>query len=159
VSVSNTTFAGSEIDENDDKFTFEYDKNNYKALVGKRIDANISVEGQYLNFAETDLDSEVENGTLSEAIKMSGRSVGVAGLYYFEPQEEFSPFAKLGVHSWNTELKVTDLTEKVSGTDVLYGLGADGKINDTVKYRVEFENLELDGVDFDVFSVGLLFDY
>jgi hypothetical protein len=49
VSISNTTFADS-----DEGVTVKYDKNNYKALMGKRINANISVEGQYLNFAETD---------------------------------------------------------------------------------------------------------
>jgi hypothetical protein len=158
VSISNTTFADS-----DEGVTVKYDKNNYKALVGKRIDANISVEGQYLNFAETDLD--VENETVFDPFAFSGRSIGLSGLYYFEPQEEFSPFVKLGVHSWNVETIFQELTDKFSGSDILYGLGADGKINDydNIKYRAEFERLKINdedmNIDFDVFSVGLLFDY
>jgi hypothetical protein len=31
----------------------------------------------------------------------------------------------------------TDFSGKASGTDVIYGVGVDGKINDTIKYRVD----------------------
>jgi hypothetical protein len=85
---------------------------------------------------------------------MSGRSIGLSGLYYFAPSDSFEPFVKLGVSAWNAQAKfsafqydnagvlttiagATDFSkDKVSDTNVMYGVGVDGKINDTIKYRV-----------------------
>jgi hypothetical protein len=39
----------------------------------------------------------------------------------------------------------TDFSNKVSDTNVMYGVGVDGKINDTIKYRVAFERIRADG--------------
>jgi hypothetical protein len=140
-------------------YTMEYDEKSYKLLAGKRINENISAELQYLDFSKQDLlvDSAVV------PVIFSGNSISLSGLYYFEPQEEFSPFAKLGAHSWDIKESFTDqdLTMKGNGIDILYGIGVDGKIDehDNIKYRLEFEHLELDSVDFDTLSAGLLFDY
>jgi outer membrane autotransporter protein len=37
----------------------------------------------------------------------------------------------------------TDFSNKVSDTNVVYGVGVDGKINDTIKYRVDFERTKV----------------
>jgi hypothetical protein len=39
----------------------------------------------------------------------------------------------------------TDFSDKVSDTNVVYGVGVDGKINDAIKYRVAFERIRADG--------------
>jgi hypothetical protein len=38
----------------------------------------------------------------------------------------------------------TDFSDKTNSTDVMYGVGVDGKINDTIKYRVDFERTKVD---------------
>jgi hypothetical protein len=39
----------------------------------------------------------------------------------------------------------TGSSDKGSDTNVVYGVGVDGKINDTIKYRVAFERIRADG--------------
>ncbi len=120
----------------------EYKNNNYKALIGKRINNNWSVEAHYFNFSKDSVKitkvvgNNAANLTLFD---VSGDSLGVVGLYHFNPQASYSPFMKLGWHSWN--LKFADT--KVKGNDELYGVGVDGKINETMKYRVEFERMKM----------------
>lgn len=137
----------------------KYKKNNYKALIGKRLSDSMAIELQYADFAKENITAN--NATTVVAI--SGSSIGVAGLYHFNPQADFSPFIKLGVHSWDFDVNNNTgvLEEKADGTDVFYSVGVDGKINDTMKYRLEFERMKLEGnaVDIDNIGVGLLFDF
>ena len=86
--------------------------------------------------------------TSSETLS-SGRNIDLSGLYYFTQSDSFEPFVKLGVSAWNlkgeysafqydnagvltTIAGATDFSGKISGTDVIYGVGVDGKINDTI---------------------------
>jgi hypothetical protein len=43
----------------------------------------------------------------------------------------------------------TDFSDKTNSTDVMYGVGVDGKINDTIKYRVDFERTKVDDSNID----------
>ena len=99
---------------------------------------------------------------------MFGNSIGLAGLYHFNPQSDFSPFVKLGVHSWEIAgiNKITGVSVKTSGADMFYGVGVDGKINDNMKFRLELEHMQADSNDEDEkhfnighIGVGLLFDF
>ncbi len=90
----------SKLTDTRDGDTFKYKKNNWKALVGTRLNSNWSIEGHYTNFAT---DTVAVNGSPT-AINMSGKSLGVAGLYHFNPQGSYSPFVKLGWHHWDFNL-------------------------------------------------------
>ncbi|WP_143243187.1 autotransporter outer membrane beta-barrel domain-containing protein, partial [Bathymodiolus azoricus thioautotrophic gill symbiont] len=52
----------------------------------------------------------------------------------------------------------TAFSNKFSGTDVIYGVGIDGKINDTIKYRVDFERIKADG-DIDSTGISMLYNF
>jgi hypothetical protein len=52
----------------------------------------------------------------------------------------------------------TDFSNKDSGTDVIYGVGVDGKINNTIKYRVGFERIKADG-DVDNIGISMLYSF
>jgi len=105
----------------------------------------------------------------------SGRSIDLSGLYYFAQSDSFEPFVKLGVSAWNLKAEssafqydnagaltpiagATASSNKVSGTDVIYGVGVDGKINDTIKYRVDFERIKADG-DIDSIGISMLYNF
>ncbi|SMN12871.1 hypothetical protein BHECKSOX2_1370 [Bathymodiolus heckerae thiotrophic gill symbiont] len=137
------------------KYKMKYKKNNYKALIGKRLNDNMAVELQYVDFAKKNSGSVAVN-EVPFTLNFSGNSLGVAGLYYFNPQGDFSPFVKLGIHSWNSKNKVGGKSVKDDGTDVLYAVGVDGKINETMKYRVEFERLKADSDYMNNIGVALL---
>ncbi len=105
----------------------------------------------------------------------SGRSIDLSGLYYFAQSDSFEPFVKLGVSAWNFKSErsafqydnagaltpiagATAFSNKISGTDVIYGVGIDGKINDTIKYRVDFERIKADG-DIDNIGISMLYSF
>jgi len=113
----------------------------------------------------------------SSAILSSGRNIDLSGLYYFAQSDSFEPFVKLGVSAWNLKSEssafqydntstgvltpiagATAFSNKVSGTDVIYGVGVDGKINDTIKYRVDFERIKADG-DIDSIGISMLYNF
>lgn len=151
----------------------KYKKINYKVLMGSRLNNNWAIEGQYTNFAR---DTGIINITNSENAAIngdwtatySGSSLGVAGLYYFTPQANFSPFVKLGWHFWDTKGQLAKGAVSFpvldrDGNNEFYGVGVDGKINETMKYRVEFERMKIkddtDSNNVDNIGVGLLFDF
>ncbi|SMN01217.1 hypothetical protein SPONN_2336 [uncultured Candidatus Thioglobus sp.] len=137
----------------------EYKKINWKVLIGQQIDDNFAVELQYANFGKKDL---VANGT-TVPIELSGKSIGIAGLYHFNADAAISPFVKLGYHSWDLKATAANASGKDDGNDVFYGVGVDGKINETIKYRVEFERMKVKSdngnTNMDNIGVGLLFDF
>jgi hypothetical protein len=142
-------------------FNVKYKNNNYKVLIGKRINDNWSIEGQYVNLAKDKVKVTVNGVGVVAPIQLSGSSIGVAGLYHFNSQADYSPFVKLGYHSWDFELVNTDtgVSAKADGTDVFYGVGVDGKINETMKYRVEFERMKINSAEVDNIGVGLLVNF
>ncbi|NYT28431.1 MAG: porin family protein [Candidatus Thiodubiliella endoseptemdiera] len=143
--------------ESESGTTRKYKKNNYKALLGTHLDDNWSVEGQYTDFAT---DSITENGAAT-VVGMSGTSLGLAGLYHFNPQVSYSPFVKLGWHFWDFKITntTTGVSKNVNGDNEFYGVGVDGKINETMKYRVELERMKTDGNNLDNIGVALLVDF
>jgi opacity protein-like surface antigen len=131
-----------------------YKKTNFKVLVGKKIDKNISVEGHYLKFGNKRIAG-------AGAIDTSGRSIGVAGLYHLSPKEDYSGFVKLGIHSykWDETSATSPASLSGNGTKLFYGIGLDGKISKTMKYRVEYEILKVDGDSVKNIGASILFDF
>ena len=115
------------------------------------------------------------NAKITSSATTSGRNIDLSGLYYFAQSDSFEPFVKLGVSAWNlkgeysafqydnagvltTIAGATDFSGKNSGTDVIYGVGIDGKINDTIKYRVDFERIKADS-DIDSIGISMLYSF
>ncbi|AYQ57543.1 hypothetical protein MS2017_1870 [Bathymodiolus thermophilus thioautotrophic gill symbiont] len=136
------------------RYTLKYKSTSFKALVGKRLNDNVATELQFTNFTK---DAITVDGVVT-ILDTSGNSFGVAGLYYFNSGEDFLPFVKLGFHSWDfkTTNTSTGVSSELDGTDIFYGIGVDGKINETMKYRVEFEKMDIDGDDMNNFGAVLL---
>ena len=121
------------------------------------------------------LSGDATKAKITSSATMSGRSIGLSGLYYFAPSDSFEPFVKLGVSAWNMKVEssafqydnagtlteiagATDFSDKVSDTNVVYGVGVDGKINDTIKYRVAFERIRADG-NIDNIGISMLYSF
>ncbi|CAC9644821.1 outer membrane beta-barrel protein [bacterium endosymbiont of Bathymodiolus sp. 5 South] len=116
------------------------------------------------------------NAKITSFSTFSGRSISLSGLYYFAQSDSFEPFVKLGVSAWNmkgefsafqydnagvlTEITgATDFSDKTNSTDVMYGVGVDGKINDTIKYRVDFERTKVDDSNIDNIGISMLYSF
>ncbi len=120
-----------------------------------RLNSNWLIKEKCTDFFS---DSITANG-VATMVDMSGNSLSVDGLYRFNLQENYSPFVKLGWHSW--DLKITNIITEINvndnGDDEFYSVDIDGKINETMKYRVEFERMKINSDDVD--DIGLLFDF
>jgi hypothetical protein len=56
----------------------KYKKNNWKALIGMRLNSNWSLEGQYTNFSKDTNALTVDINGTSVSADVSGNSFGVA---------------------------------------------------------------------------------
>jgi hypothetical protein len=50
-------------------------------------------------------------------------------------------------------------SNSASGNHEFYGVGLDGKINETIKYRVEPERMNIGSIDMDNIGASLLFGF
>jgi hypothetical protein len=134
-----------------------YKTNNWKVLMGRRLNSNWSIEGQYIDFATVSI---IVDGLVTP-LDMSGNSLSLSGVYHFNLKANHSPFVRLGWHSWDS--KATNPTTGVivngDGYDGFYSIGVDGKINETMKYRAEFERMKIDSEYLENIGVGLLVDF
>lgn len=113
---------------------------------GREIDDNIAVEGFFANLGEAKLlgkpgatfKSEGEDYVFnnSTTFTATAKSVGIAGKYHFDIHEGTRLSAKLGVHSWKIEGKVSSAVDKIDlkddGVDVMSGLGIEYAATDQV---------------------------
>lgn len=129
----------------------EYQDNNYKLLMGKKLNDKVALEWQYVKARN----SQVLGADAADDATMGGLSKGVSVLYYFMPDliESFKmepdpsdpdPYVKFGFHAWELEDNVGGKTE---GEDMLYAAGVDARISDSMKFRFELEQMILDTSD------------
>ncbi len=104
----------------------EYEKVNFKGLIGLKLDEQISVEMQYINLDKDDFtvnngsssvptgrqasfvfgDTRIQNGIRKTSFE--GESFGFSALYQINLTSKIKPYVKLGLHSW--ERTVTNVT-------------------------------------------------
>ncbi len=123
----------------------------------------MSIELQYTNFAKFDVnpapvgvfDANPTPGP--DPDYFSGNSVGAAGLYHFNPDSDFSPFIKLGWHAWHAKIETIYGSEiyKTNESDAFYSVGIDGKINEKLKYLIEFERMKIKSRNANVDNIGI----
>lgn len=145
-----------------------------KFFAGYKYSDTLAVEVHYADLGEASLSGNNGNtfkigGTTFQftannaKIGVTATSFGVSGLAYLPINQEFKPFVRLGIQSWETKLKVTSSTYsgglKFDGTDPFFGLGLDYKLNDSMSARVEYEVYKGDGEDVDLISAGLRFSF
>lgn len=99
---------------------FKYRKINYKALIGKRLSDSMAIELQYADSAKERQTMHYGTASIISNVVWRGSSIGVAGLYHFNPQSDSSPFVKLGVHSWDVGIVNTNtgMKAETNGIDV-----------------------------------------
>ena len=157
-----TSTTNSTLDDEDDGF---------KVFAGFKVNPNISVEAQYVDFGEASLvmqnggsftaeGTTVINSTGSSAtISIEGTSFGV-GVLIGTDTGGLYPFVKVGLHSWDMDTSlsganIATTTLSDDGTDFYYGVGASYDINETLSLRAEFETYDFDGEDVDLLSAGI----
>ena len=99
----------------------------------------------------------------SATIAISSTTLGLAAKYDFEINEKSNFFVKAGFHNWETELKVSVGTASASvttdGSDTMYGLGAEYKLNEQFSLIAGYDNYKLDSENVSFLNVGAKFQF
>ena len=153
--------------------TLDEDGSASSFFFGKKINENLSIEGFYSDLGEASLagdngDTFVIDGTTyqfitSATLAVSSTSVGLAAKYDFDISEKSNFFVKAGFHNWETDLKISVGTASASfttdGSDTMYGLGAEYKLNEQFSLIAGYDNYKLDSENVSFLNVGAKFQF
>lgn len=133
---------------------FDFDDNDttFKATVGYRA-IDFTLEGFYANLGEV-----TESGGGSTAV-LDLDTIGVAVTGILSISEQIEVFGRLGFHEWDADASFSGGGgAEGDGTDFIYGAGLMYNVHD-ISVVLEFERYEVDSLDVDVASAGLLYRF
>lgn len=112
-----------------------------KIVGGYEINENFSVEAGYTNFGEFGVDYTDGFDSLSENYEATALYLAAVGSI---PLGQASLFGKFGLASWDLDASISSTfgvsaSASASGTDPVYGFGAQLDVSNNVMLRVEFE--------------------
>ena len=140
---------------------------------GRELDNNIAVEGFYANLGEAKLsgkpgatfkfEGEDYLFNASTTFTANANSVGITGKYHFDIYEGTRLSAKLGVHSWKIEGKVSSAVDNLKleddGIDVMSGLGIEYAATEKVALMAGMDGFGTDDDTIFMTYVGLKFSF
>ena len=150
------SIGNASLDYSKDSFDFNDDDAGYKVFAGYNFGLvpliDIAAEVAYVDFGSAEGDIANITGNKLEVSALTaagivGFNLGPIGL-----------FGKMGVATWDGDVKGPIINDSDSGTDPLYGLGAKLQLG-SLAVRAEYELFDLDKFDIDFFSVGASFTF
>lgn len=162
--------------------TFKEEANSYGLAGGFRFSDYVGLQvgyTEYGQFEETETYAEpgyIETGTLTGDLT----AISLVAIGSLPLSDSFSLFGKLGLASWDIDVKATYVEidylfdysysasgrDSDSGTDLVYGIGANWSISDLFGLSFEYEVLDYDvdlGADADAelntMSLGAVFSF
>ena len=141
--VGVSTFQGDGTDPGGSDFKFDEDDTGYKIIVGYNFGIipliDLGVEGSYVDFGKI-----TDNTSVGKAdAEASGYDAFAVGALTFGP---VGLFAKAGAIKWDSKTSLAGASEKDSGTDAAYGIGARFQLF-SFSIRAEYEVFDVDGLD------------
>jgi len=144
-----------------------FEDDGYKVFAGFRAFDWLAVEAEYGDFGDTHevLDIVCITTPCPVEFSTSTTAVSVSALGLFSIGE-FDLFARAGFTSWRGKLELQgsspsqfiSTTEKESGTDALFGAGAQYNFSRVVA-RLEYGRFEFGSSEADVWSAGLAWSF
>ena len=127
------------------------DDTGTKVFGGYKLNDYFAIEGGLYDFGEiSDSGSHLE---------IDGLSLAAIGL--IPVSSNVSLFGKVGIHDWDADSigTIPSQLTKDNDTDAFYGVGLDYAVNERWSLRGEFERFEVDDLDIDVASIGVVFKF
>lgn len=140
---------------------------------GRDFDDNMAVEGFYANLGKAKLSGktgatfklEGEEYVFNESTTFTAtaKSVGIAGKYHFDIYEGTRLSAKIGLHSWEIDGKISSALDNISvkddGVDVMTGLGIEYAATDKVALMAGMDGFGMEEDTTFMTYVGLKFSF
>ena len=142
-------------------FTVEDSSSAFKLFAGYNITKNIAVEFQYADLGKYDVSATISGIAINGDIDVSNTSL--SGVYKWNTEGKFSPFAKLGYGRTKAELTASaagvTANSDTSESGVVAGFGAEYNVTDTIAIRGEWERIDAGEDNADLLSVGAVFNF
>lgn len=158
------SFGNTEVDTgiSTSTATLDEEDSGFKILYGKKLQDWFAFEIAFHDFGESSLTGTpgdlftfegvtyqfVQNATVA----VNGEAFAFSGLFSNEFTPSLSGFGRIGLSRWESEGTAGGVTIKSDGTDLLYGVGLQYDVNQTIGIRGEYEVHE----DLDFLSVGFI---
>jgi len=127
-----------------------------KLYGGYSFNKYYAAEAAIYNFAEASVGEFDFNGTpVSAAVEMKGIGAYAVGMY--PVSKKFNLMAKLGVLSWDADLRVSNTNGTSDGTDVAFALAASYGFTRELLATAEWEAFDSDNPELSMLSVGFKF--
>lgn len=140
--------------------TMEQRSSGYKIFGGYQANENFAVEGYWANLGTYSYTLFTTGPTLSGSgdIKETAIGVDLVGMLPFDSTT--SGFARVGVYQWEVKDSFSlstgqSFSDSTSGSDIKFGLGAEWKVNPSIRLRTEWEYYNDKDTPVSVLSVGI----
>jgi len=143
------------IETNNSSVIFDEDDTGWKVFGAYMLNKYFGIEGGYVDFGTPD------SNILGPNLVIDADGLDLFGVGAFPLSESFSVFGKIGLLSWDAEIKLDGVTVDVDdGTDVVFGIGGDLSVSDRFAIRGEIEWFDIDdsGAVW-MFSLGGMFRF
>lgn len=154
--------------------TLDESDTGYKIFGGLKLDDIWSAEIQYADFGTASLkgnngDRFTFDGTQYQFtannvnLSVKAKSFGAAIVAGYDVTKAVRPYAKLGLHRWDSDATISSSAGNASlsdsGTDPFYGIGIQFSITDQLAARVEAEHYKYDSEKAQLISVGVMYRF
>ena len=129
-----------------------------KLYGGYSFNKYFAAEAAIYNFAEASVGAvETTPGgpVVSASVSMKGLGAYAVGMY--PVSKKINLMAKLGVLSWDADLRKDNTTATNDGTDLAYGLAASYGFTKELLITAEWESFDSDNPELSMLSVGFKF--
>ncbi len=135
---------------------FEEDGTGTKLYVGYAFSKYLAAEVSAYNFAEASIGQFDFNGTpVSASVSMQGFGGYAVGMYPIS--KKVNLIAKLGVLSWDADMRVNNENRSNDGTDVAYALAVSYGFTKELLVAAEWESFNTDNPELSMLSIGFKF--
>jgi len=143
-----SSLGGGELDE---------DGTGTKLYGGYSFNKYFAAEASVYNFAEASVGAvETSPGTFSSAA-VSMKGVGAYAVGMYPVSKNVNLIAKLGVLSWDADLRVNTTEATNDGTDAAYALAATYAFTKELLVAAEWESFDSDNPELSMLSLGFKF--
>ncbi len=135
-----------------DEGAYDDEDTAWSAFAGYQFTRYFGLEAGYADFGK------IEPDTAGPALE--GDSAYLTAVGTLPVSDNFSLYAKAGLHRWNVDTDLPVLGgDDDSGTDPTYGVGAQYRFSDRVALRGEYSRFEVEDADADLAQLQVRFDF
>ena len=139
--------------------TFDDNGTGTKLYGGYAFNKYFAAEASVYNFAEASVGAveTTPGGPVISDIAVSMKGVGAYAVGMYPVSRSVNLMAKLGVLSWDADLRVDDVNGSNDGVDAAYGLAVSYGFTKELLVTAEWESFNTDNPELSMLSIGFKF--